>query len=217
MQKELRCNVILTAQLFNPSILSQLWLFEKGIVGRNDFGEGSAFSHEISQSQTKDFHLLVIPNQLQFTPATPQSEWAELARTKITQIVDSLPETPFVAIGINFDSIIAPKKMRSKELERKLFLSEKLPFAAEFKAPDCHFGGYMSKDQFGGRLKLEIRPVVVLEDGGVPSDRLLLKFNFHRDVDSANRVGTIKTHIGRFEEALGQADRIVDELLNFNG
>ncbi len=61
-------NVVIAAQQFNPSVLSQLWLVDNHVIERDEFEPGSMFTEMIVQAATAEFIILITPQQLQLTP-----------------------------------------------------------------------------------------------------------------------------------------------------
>src|SRR5437016_3833189 len=102
-------NVVVVARQFNPSIVSQIWLVDNGLVRREDFLEGCAFTDVLVNVRARDFFLLVTPEQLQFVPNVPDDRQQEIAAGKVGAIVRTLPHTPYIAVGINFTWKVRPE------------------------------------------------------------------------------------------------------------
>ncbi|KKL77597.1 hypothetical protein LCGC14_2033330, partial [marine sediment metagenome] len=85
------------------------------------------------------------------------------------------------------------------------------PLYDRFDQADGRFGGYLSKEMCGARLKLDIKPITV----GPPSERverLLFAFNVHKDVGGDTAVKEIEEMVGRWNDALDQTSAIVASL-----
>jgi hypothetical protein len=180
-------NIVLIAKNLNPSIFSQLWLVKQGIIFENEFKQGSFFTPPAVNILTEVFSLLVVPERLQLAFFKHEHEW-EIAKRVIGVVVESLPHTPYTAIGFNFNWSIEPgnEKEFPSNLKR-LFLSGKNPLAKDFDVDDARFGIYMSKNIIDMRLKLDIKPVIMTSP--VNKEFLQLNFNFHKDVkDDAVRI-----------------------------
>src|SRR5207253_8065118 len=95
-------NVVVTANQFNPSIVTQFWLVKEGVASENEFEGSCIFTEGVSQVQTKTFQLVVVPQMLQFTPSPDAEKQGDLASAKVGKIVRALPHTPYTAIGLNF-------------------------------------------------------------------------------------------------------------------
>src|SRR3954452_10956137 len=95
-------NVIIAARQFNPTVFSQLWLVRNELLAEEDFGPGYLFSEAVVQMATPQFLMLVVPSQLQFSPTDQVEDQQALIRGKVGRIVERLPHTPYVAVGLNF-------------------------------------------------------------------------------------------------------------------
>ncbi len=168
--------IVLTAQLFNPSIFTEVWLYKHGLLTDNMEGV-RIFSPEIVQFQTADIQVLISPPKIQITYPLTQDKSCESSKVFITKTIALLPETPYRGLGINFDYYIAPDAGQDfSDLNRNLLGSGDNPMLTEFNSKDARFGGYMSKDHGEARLKLDIKPLTNTEDG---SEILQYSFNFH--------------------------------------
>jgi len=200
-------NVVVAAQQFNPSILSQLWLVRNGVVAEDEFGEGCIFAPAITQVITDDFRLLAVPEQLQFAPSCMPEDAGSLVASKVGSIVRTLPHTPYRAAGLNFHWHVTPGASGFSEFARGLFFREHNALYAEFDQEDSRFGAYLSKDVFSCRLRLDVKPITIHSKEGI-HECLLLAFNFHRELGSEDRVSEILEHLDRWKEASALAARI---------
>lgn len=201
-------NVAVAARQFNPSIFSQLWLVRNEIATEADFDEGeSVFTPAFIQVRTPRFVLLVVPEQLQFAPLPAQEQHGELVGDKIGRIARLLPETPYVAVGLNFHWLVQTEPEEFAGLSRGLFFREN-PLFGQFDEDNARYGGYLSKDVFGVRLKLDVKPTRT-EIEGEAVERLLFAFNFHLDVGRENPVDEIQQMVGHWNEASEHAAEII--------
>ena len=190
-------NCVITTSVFNPSILSQLWLVKHGILREADSTQGCMFSDAVVQVQTVDFALLVLPQQIQFVPKQ-RADAHDLVNAHVRRILTALPETPYTAVGLNFTWHIDPAPEPLESVTRKMFFNKSSKLCAAFDADDANFGMYLSKNVNNARLKLDIKPVVTLQPGqpltqpsSARDTRLQLLFNFHKDADPVNRASSI--------------------------
>src|SRR5258707_9842242 len=93
-------NVVVTANQFNPTIVTQLWLVQNGILTADE-GPG-IYVPGFVQVKAREFELLVLLDRLQFVPTSEPGKRAELVAEKVGTIVRTLPHTPYVAAGLNF-------------------------------------------------------------------------------------------------------------------
>lgn len=204
-------NVIVVANQFNPSVFSQLWLAKHGLATEEEVGgEDCAFTNVFAQVVTSRFALVVTPNHLQLMVRSGVEDQKKLVEEKIGKVVELLPHTPFAAVGLNFRYHAKPVKGDVHSLTRQLFFVEDSPLHKAFDTPDSRFGGYVSKDVIGCRLRLEIKPVISpFEEGAQPEDLLLFAFNFHHDLSQGNSGDSIRVAVAKWDEARNEAQHIV--------
>lgn len=202
--------VVIVAQQFNPSIITQLWLVRNGVLAEDDFQEGSLYSDVVVQVRSRLFHMLVLPEQLQFVPSGPPEGHQRLIVDKVGTIVRTLPHTPYRALGLNFSWHLKPADGNIARLTRGLFFNPDKPLYRHFDAETAHYGGYLSKDVAGFRLKLDVKPILVIAAAG-PEDRVQFGFNFHCDVaeDGARQIEDRLLH---WDEVRQEAEQIIDSV-----
>lgn len=206
-------NVVVVANQFNPSIFSQVWLIKNDILSEDDFRQDCVFAPMLAQVHSQEFNLMVVPDQLQFAPRLHREKGGDLILAKVGKIVESLPHTPYVAVGLNFNWLIDPEDEGVGTFSRHLFYREDIPLYPEFDVEDARFGGYLSRDILGCRLKLDIKPVII-EQAGTEEKKELIKFafNFHRPLCENNRVEHILDHLRRWDEAYVLAGKIISSV-----
>src|SRR5579875_3202168 len=202
--------VVVVAQQFNPSVISQLWLVQHGLLGEDEFQPGCIFTDMFVQVRSRQFHMLVVPEQLQFVPNVPAGEEQDLLVDKVGTIIQTLPHTPFRALGLIFNWFLVPPDGDVAKLTRQLFFREEPALYRHFATEDAHFGAYLSKDSLGFRLKLDAKPILVPGENG-PQARVLFAFNFHADLkeDSAQQ---IQTCLLQWDNARREAEILIDSV-----
>ena len=204
-------NVVVAARQYNPSILSQIWLVDNGIVPRDGFREGCIFTDMLVQVQSDQFVFNVVPNQLQFAPTERDNE-QDVIVEKVGRIIRTLPHTPFSAVGLNFNWLAIADDEAVRDLSRQIFFRPETTIHRAFDLPDSRFGGYLSKDSLGARLKLDVKPGFGANAAdGERRDFLQFQFNYHLDVTGDNRVNQIEQLLGRWDEAREQASDIAHQ------
>lgn len=221
MQRELAASaVVVVANVFNPSIVSQVWLVRNGLLGVDELppNSGSVFADALVQVVTPYYTLVVTPEQLQFVPSPRESEPERLIQDKVGRLVETLPHTPFRAIGLNFTWHTKPvEDDEARQLERRLFYRGDSPLCREFDTPDAHFGAYLSKNFHGFRLRLDVRPITGHMRDGSDKQVLQMQFNYHADIDPGeDAVPRIRELLGRWCEVSDEARRLVDVILGGN-
>jgi hypothetical protein len=200
--------VVIIARQFNPSSFSHYWLIKNGILREEDFPPGWVYSPVFVDVAPKEFHLVVLPEQLQFAPIPPTEASQELLASKVGRIVETLPHTPYVAAGLNFHWQVAHETKSVAEVGRRAFFKTETPLFRHFNSDDARFGAYMSRDVLGCRLRLDIKPVTVTR-AETSQGRLQFSFNFHGDLSGENKVERILDLLAKWSEAWNLANTIL--------
>jgi hypothetical protein len=201
-------NVVVTANQFNPSILTQLWLVKHGVLLEEDLEAGFVFSEGVSQIQAKEFQMLIVPQMLQFVPKPGENEGA-LVEGKIGAIINALPHTPYTGIGLNITWHFTPGQEKITQLTRRLFCTNNAAPFSFFSDPDARFGSYLSKDFDVFRLKLDIKPILTKATDEPATDRLQFAFNFHKDLAADTAIDDCRKVLSLWDMAKREAERIV--------
>lgn len=218
----INATVVIVAKQFNPSIFSQLWLVRNGIVSEDEFlPRDFVFSDAVAKVEGKSFGLLVVPPQLQFEPRVPEEQQSALVEEKVGGIVRALPHTPYAAVGLNFTYQLDPEDESFRDFSRRLFGVTGTHLFADFReVDDAVFGGYMSRNLEGCRLRLDAKPVSTTDEEG-SRIRLQLAFNYQADIanddsvsESDDSVIAIERHLRRWESLKQDAERIVTRAVN---
>ncbi len=115
-------NAIVTANLFNVTIVNQLWLVRNGIVEESEFIGDSVFTPAFVQVSAREFDLLVIPDRMQLAPKCDEARRGDLVASRLGHVVDLLPQTPYTAVGLNFSWEYDPSPARPiREVQQQLF------------------------------------------------------------------------------------------------
>jgi len=208
-------NVVIAARQFNPSIFNLLWLVRNELIREDDLVPGSIFTEPLIQINTRQFALVVVPDQLQFAPLNqdPLAEGEliqQLIIAKVGRIVSRLPHTPYTAIGFNFVWHMVPDDVSVRQLTRELFFKNDSVFFRQFDTDDAKFGGYASKGILGCRLRLDIKPAIVSEQG---TDVIQFAFNYDKPlIAEVDAVAAVEEMLGHWDEAKTTALRIVESI-----
>jgi hypothetical protein len=206
-----QATAVIAATNFNPTVFNQVWLATHQIVPppSGDPLPGSIFTDVLVQAQAPDFMLVVMPQQLHLVPRTASAP-GQLVVEPLQRIVALLPETPYVAVGLNFVWQSAPLAELGP-IVRRLFAAGHPPFN-HFDSADARFGTYASRDVGLARLRLDVRPIHDLIDSQV--ERLQFAFNFERDLKcDAEKPARIVDVASRWEEYRELAGGIVSSTM----
>lgn len=202
-------NVVVTASQFNPSIVNQSWLMKHGIILEDEVEPPTIFVDGVSQIETSQFQLVVVPHMLQFVIKPLAKNEKQLIATRVGGIVKSLPHTPYVGVGLNFVWHAHPERETIHDLTRRLFFKAGTTPFSFFDEAGAHFGAYMSKNFGIFRLKLDIKPVVFAKPGSPPiGDRLMFAFNFDKQLVPENSVAEILDCLSLWDTAKSESEKI---------
>lgn len=202
--------VVIAARQFNPTITREYWLVRHGVLGPEEVQQGSVFTDVIVQVNSPRFRLHITPAQFQFSPTVSPDEQQNLINDKVGVIVENLPHTPFTAIGLNFTWHLIPDESDSiEQLGRTLFYSDDHPLYHTLDSADARFGGYVSRNILGFRMKLDMKPSIRV-NGEQRVDFMNLAFNFHLELPEDESVAAIVNAIQQWETVSNEAQRIAN-------
>ncbi len=202
-------NAVIAARQFNPSVIGQLWLVRNGILKEDDFCTGCLYADTVVQVKSREFDLMVIPQQCQFAPKVDRAHEQGLLVDKVGTIARLLPHTPYRAIGLNFIWHLSLEAADIHSISRDLFFKEDGPLHHEFDIENARYGAYMSKDMWGGRLKLDVKPITVDSDEK-QTEKIQFAFNFNRDVvDEEDPVACIEQVLQQWNNVRDESSRTV--------
>jgi hypothetical protein len=220
LEKLILENVVVIARNLNPSLFSQLWLVKQKIVNEEDFAPNCTFSQFFTQVFTPDFQLLVVPDRLQFTLTEKSKDNTEFIKEKVGTIIRNIPHTPYRAIGTNFHWLVAPDPPTDFiEFMHKLFVKHGIPIYDQFLESDARFGAYLSKDIFGARLRLDIKPVkpASSEKFEKVSESLQLIFNYQLDLaEGVGIIDTMLAFLDQWNQMKSYSEKLVSIVLEDN-
>ena len=204
-------NVVIAAHQFNPSIVNQLWLVDNNVVRREEFRPGCVFSDVMVNVSTERFAFLVAPDQVQFAPGVPTEQRQELVLDRLGRFVETLPHTPYSGCGLNFTWRLDDENLHARN--RELFFVSDSPLHQAFDVEDSRFGGFMSRPAFEGRLKLDVKPLVVSTPKQERGERLQFSHNFHIDVPRKGEAARmIRRHLENWNLAFQQTEELMNSL-----
>lgn len=213
--KELKiASVVVVARNFNPSIFTQQWLISKNVIeDRTDDGQ-QIFTPQFVHITNNNFHLTVLPEQLIFEVInSPKETFVACVIEKLIPIVNALNETPFAAVGINFQWHMTDSEQTVTIISKRLF-DKGDGIYSEFNTADARYGAYMSKNFLNARLKLDIKPFTEQQqnDGNSPQEFIMSAFNFHKDLFSLEKQKELLEMIQNSKLFLDESEKIVNKL-----
>lgn len=182
-------NIVILAKNYNPSIVSKEWLYEKNIV--RETARNFVYTPVFSLIETERISLVLTEDKLQISLRNISPENIESLPGIAIKFVSDLPETPYTAVGFNYD-YHAPKA--SSHLE------------ALFSPDEAKLRELFSRDyEIGGAVLFQFKEFTA-RMSAIPargkSAKMAIHFNFHSDSPGAKEVKErLKLHSQTREKA----------------
>jgi len=204
-------NLVLVANKFNVTLINQLWLIKKNLIPEPIFESGQTTQlGDLFQLDTKEFTFSVVPDRLVLTIKGDPIELKSKLEI-VRGLAQLLPETPYVAIGANFNwstdslSDISEYGRANFSGASKLF--------SYFQDDNARFGTYASIDFKSYRMRLDIKPSATEARGpeGVvgKAEFFSLNFNFNKFLHDSASTG-IEEAINDWEPAFRESQEIAN-------
>lgn len=177
-------SIVIVARNFNPSIIQEQWLLDKRVFSAGEISGNRLFSDQVVQFATEKVNFLMIPNQLQFTAKDKEIVEPRDYFAGLENLILSLKETPYVAIGINFQWRISDVDV--KKFSHDEFYRDDIKILKSLNDNTAKLGTYISVNFDVMRLKLHVLPVEINQEDMVQFD-----FNFHCNLNNDNRADEI--------------------------
>jgi len=211
-------SIVIIAKDFNVSIFKPFWLLKNNIFREEELQGNIVITPPAVQIPTQNFQFTVLPDRLQvfMSRKYPDAE-ADIARI-IGGVVKTLPHTPYTAVGLNFNYLVAPEAEDAfSNWNRDLFASPLSSKIQSTKNRKARFGSYVSFDVLGTRLNIDIKPVKASNDietlcksWRAGQDLIRVNLNFHSDVvNSKSAVDSILDKVAKWNEALVLSQKII--------
>jgi hypothetical protein len=176
-------SVIITAANLSPQSYSQFWFIKNELLKEDEFLADSVFSPKVVQVLTKDFLLIIHPNQIALN-FNKEFDASGIINLILPKIVEKSSGVSFQEVGINFEWIVTNTDKDLSSWSRENFANNKVPFINFFGEDNAKFGFYASKDFLNARLKLNITPIHALKQTENPETAPIIEclqasFNFH--------------------------------------
>lgn len=204
-------NAVLVAESINLNIFQPLWLIDNEIISRAEIESGTSFNTPVAVSiSTSTFDLLIVPERIQLTLKNNKDNAKNDIQRIIGGIVNKLPHTPYSAIGLNFNYTLTSNDQEDfVKKSKELFMVDTNPLVSEFNTDDVRAGMYTSKDMFGSRLRLDIKPIINNER----NEAIQVNYNIHRNVTTSTEIEDIISNISKINEYTDNLTNILNEAL----
>ena len=209
-------NVVLVANQINPTIFQQPWMIKREILldeEAKEFIQTPVFV----QATTNSFELLVVSERVQiaFASEVSENQVSELTSTRLGNLVNALPETPYTAVGFNFNYHIEINRSDTPQITRDLFAGESSALSKIISNDRDMFGAFAITKTDHGELNLEVRPAML--ENSNDRDVLVFKFNFNHDLKSFNdtkKIEQIHQTLSRWNDASSHAHQLIENFVS---
>ncbi len=183
-------SIVIIAKDFNLSIFKPLWLMKNNIFREEELKGDIVITPPAVQIPSTNFQFMVLPDRIQFSiPRQYPDAQSDINRI-VGGIVMKLPHTPYTAIGLNFQYLVAPESGDAPDnWERTLFASPVSNKLEGVETKSARYGSYLSFDTLGMRLKIDIKPTnagrnieALCNSWHYGQELIRIHFNFHTDV-----------------------------------
>lgn len=194
-------NIKIVAQGFNPPLFTEYWLKKENFIPENiDILPNSISTPQFVQISSKKFHLLVLPDQLQFSI----TDDSKLGIDFIKSVVEKMPSLTYIAMGFNFDYFVP-----DKEIKHGLFFVPANKLFQEFKVVDAKFGTFISKNFENSRLALTVKPTKAIDPKGIESDVYHYSINYHFDLTKGDSKSVINSGLNQWNKYSKYAEKLM--------
>lgn len=211
-------SIVIVARDFNPTIFKPFWLKKNDIFLEQELQGSVVITPAAVQIPTENYQFTVLPDRVQMVIPRNYSKAEDDINRILGGIVKTLPHTPYTALGLNFNYLIAPdSEGKFSEWNRKLFASSFSRKIRYSKDNNARFGSYVSFDFLGARLKIDIKPIKALknieslcESWHENQDLIKFNLNFHSDVSNAESpVDAILATLNKWPDALSYSEKLM--------
>lgn len=187
-------NIVILAKRHNPTIVSRDWVIKKGVLEEPiiNFIHTPAFS----KMESNDFNIHVDSDRMQIVVKRVESDIINKLPLIIEKYVESLPETPYTAMGFNFSYQGIPEKNL-----KSIFSPDVEKFRKAF-----------SEDyEVGGIIRFSFDDFIVMVNMR-PEKKVIANFNFHTNIKGGYR--EIIAKLKSYHEAMRKAEEVLEVLFD---
>lgn len=212
-------NAVLIASQFNPSIFTEHWLIKKGVFSEEEVIGDRLMTPVCSQFMTAALRMVVVPERLQLSALRSDSESFEIeaAKEKLRRVVQSLPETPYTALGFNFVwRCSASDPHKTPGVLRQVFSNPAGGLWGNTELDDEVVGGTLVGGYIGSRMRMvllpeEIAPGSGPEPAGGKVPGFSADFNYHFSfIDDTDPVEQVEAFLQAWSDCRAHSESIID-------
>jgi len=187
-------NVVILAKSHNPTIVSNEWVIKKGVLEEPIIN----FIHTppFSMVENNDLRIHVDSGRMQIIVKRVEPDIIDKLPIIIKNYVNSLPETPYTAIGFNFSY---------REITEKNLGSIFSPDVEKFRK------AFSEDYRVGGTIRFNFEDFIVTVNL-LPDEKVLANFNFHSDIKEGS--SGIMEKIKSYHETMRKAEEVLEVLFD---
>ena len=196
-------NIVVLARNHNPAIPSKDWLEKKQVIIDEplNFANTPVFSF----FETKNFALTVDQQKWQIVLKVVNQANIEALADITEKYLRALPETPYHAVGLNFQYIGRPgKEENCFEILKSIFVSDKQKITSSINSVNFASGGLIYFDHGQFRVKIAVDPSLKTKKD------IAISFNYHLE---SKKIKEILSNLGKFKKCFQQSNDIANNLL----
>ena len=203
MMKEstlINTNIVVLAKNHNPTIVTKDWLKLRRIV--EDKENITKFTHTpvISFVETENFRFIVDPDRLQILITKINEENIKNLPIITEKYINQLPETPYTAIGLNYNYNI---ELQAEYL-KNIFSPDENKFKKLF-SNEYRLGSTIIFNYENFIVKIDLNPLFN------EKEKIAANFNFHCD---SKEIKEIRMRIKSYYEMREKSQEILKGLFN---
>lgn len=205
-------SIVVLANQFNPSIFTDHWAIKNGLFQESELVGQRLCTPVLSQLQTANSRIFVTSDRLQFTADTVDEAVGREMAAKAATVVGLLHETPYLAVGHNFDFGLSDTVSSPEEFMMARFQPAS-PRLQRFLADSAGSPAFLATmPRLGGEAKLNVRVDLVefQSDTGLATAKAHLNYHFPSPGD--NRAAAVLRTLDRWADTYADARSIADTL-----
>lgn len=163
MKSELKIETFTLLGVFNPKKFDRYFFDKNDIVAKENIHESSSFTDNEVKVVTPNFRVFV--NDFQFTIHKSNPIESDNALSVVLVKILKYGDLNIIGSALNFHWFITGDDLN--ELTKKISYNSNNPILQTYFNSDTEknvrYGFYASKDMFGGRLKLDVKPITFID------------------------------------------------------
>ena len=189
-------NIVILASNYNPSIISKEWLYQRGIF--TESVDNFFHTPMLALVENQNFGFLVDEQRLQLVIKRVTQDALITSNAIAQRFVDTLPETPYKAVGLNYTYTLTAKTCNLRTL-----LTPKPAKLSALFSPDYQIGAMIVFPFESFVATFTATPSLTMEQP------VRIAFNFHANVANTEEV---RARIASQTSTLQKAEAVIQEL-----